>query len=366
MDIKVKNYTEIINTEIIVFLAKMSRIDLPYNEASFHNNLNDIASDFIKRNNISGTQAVEISENMQSIQTFFETVYEKVNVPQDKVIKYFGELLSENLSIASILIFHLPHSKKLCGFNDSRAIYSCICYAIQAIVQTDILDDKEIKVINNHDEFISYIEHSKISDKAKWQCINLVSNYQQYYDEITKIISDTAKIYNDHIYMIQTILDEQYANIQKVVEEIKLEEMTDRFNIGFDKIEDVQIAISISGANGAGLTEINDGEKIFFMGLLYEYLRFEITEGNQETSYPTIKNLGEKRKFEIIMELKKCPCNGLELSEKLGITPATISFHMKQLVNSGMVGIEIGEKSAYHIRKNRILDDIDVIIRLFE
>ena len=49
--------------------------------------------------------------------------------------------------------------------------------------------------------------------------------------------------------------------------------------------------------------------------------------------------MSDKSRLEIFATLKASEFNGLDLSEKLGLAPTTISYHMNMLVREGFVSV---------------------------
>lgn len=78
-----------------------------------------------------------------------------------------------------------------------------------------------------------------------------------------------------------------------------------------------------------------------FCGLLCHRL-FRSAEGelSKEEVLVCAKALSDKSKVEILLALKKESLYGLEIAERIGLTPATVSHHMGTLLAAGFVEIE--------------------------
>ncbi len=365
MDIKVQNYTEIIKLDVMYFLIRMANKDKEYNSAYALTNLKVNAKDIIKKNRFNKEDTEVIIEKMTKIQDFFDTVYDEMNISDNLIKKYFGELSNPNVTVSTIILFYLKDFETMHGYINDTAIYTSICNAISRYEENDMLEEKNEKIINDYNEFINYLDSTKLKDDCKWSCLQIATHYEDYQKEINQIITDVTTIYLKNIFMIEDIIEEAKNNIQEIVSRISIDEMVDHFHIGFNTTKKPIIALCVSTVNSIGLIDIYD-ESILFVGILFNFLDDKKSENNIDNAYVTIKNLGEKRKFEILRMLDEQPCNGLQLAEKLGITPATISHHMKQLVSSGMVGIEYGEKSMYTIRNKSIVDDLNLIKTIIE
>ncbi len=365
MDIKVQNYTEIIKIDVMFFLIRMANKDKEYNSSHPLNNLKDNANDIIKKNHYNKEDTNSIVEKMTKIQGFFDAVYDEINISDTIINKYFGEITNPNVTAATIILFYLKDFEYKHGYINDTAIYTSICSVISRYEEDDMLEENNEKIINDYNEFINYLNLAKISDDCKWKFLQIVTHFEQYQKDINQIINDVTTIYQKNIYLIEDIIDESMNQVQEIVSRISKDEMVEYFHIGLNDTKKPIIALCVSTVNSIGIIDIAN-ESILFVGILFNFLEDKKSENNIEDVYSTIKNLGEKRKFEILRILDEQPCNGLQLATKLGITPATISHHMKQLVQTGMVGIEYGEKSMYTIRNKSIVDDLILIKTIIE
>ena len=70
-----------------------------------------------------------------------------------------------------------------------------------------------------------------------------------------------------------------------------------------------------------------------------------------------------KSRLEILRSLKAGECNGQDISEKLGLAPATISHHMNLLTNEGFVTTTKRGTSTYYTLNpptlRRFLQELD-------
>ena len=112
------------------------------------------------------------------------------------------------------------------------------------------------------------------------------------------------------------------------------------------------------GIQHYSLEEVNSSDW-FILGIYTDVL-FD-SEKNDENLAVFFKALSDANRIKIIKLLKDRPWFGLELAEKLNLTPATISYHMGFLQQAGIVTYEKSEKRSYFSLKNervtKILQD---------
>lgn len=106
------------------------------------------------------------------------------------------------------------------------------------------------------------------------------------------------------------------------------------------------------------------GEKLYiFVGLDFEET-IKLISGDGETAFfiSVYKNLSDKTRLQILNLLKDKEYYGLEIAEKVGITLATVSYHMSYLLASNLVSVEkVGQKGYYTLKKNTLKKAIDFL-----
>lgn len=129
-----------------------------------------------------------------------------------------------------------------------------------------------------------------------------------------------------------------YLNISNIIEYSKL-----YIHISFFKYVGVQ---------HYSLEETNSADW-FILGV-YTYLLFD-SRKNNEILANFFKALSDVNRIEIVKLLNERPWFGQELAEKLNLTPATISYHMGFLQNSGLITYKKIEKRSYFsLKKERL------------
>lgn len=80
-----------------------------------------------------------------------------------------------------------------------------------------------------------------------------------------------------------------------------------------------------------------------------------------------LKVLGDKSKFDILLFIKDRPAYGTEIAQHFGLTTATVSHHMNQLLLLQLVQVEVREKRVYYQAKKEALQKVfEVCRKIFE
>ncbi|QIK68793.1 ArsR family transcriptional regulator [Erysipelothrix sp. HDW6C] len=93
-----------------------------------------------------------------------------------------------------------------------------------------------------------------------------------------------------------------------------------------------------------------------FIGLSYTDAHLETFNINDDVAHRAFKALGDRSKYAILKELVDSKKYGRELAESLDLTPATISYHIQDLLNSGVIQASATDTNRiyYEIRKDKI------------
>ncbi|MCL2530228.1 MAG: winged helix-turn-helix domain-containing protein [Coriobacteriia bacterium] len=88
-------------------------------------------------------------------------------------------------------------------------------------------------------------------------------------------------------------------------------------------------------------------ENVRFYGLLADRALGNKAEFSKDDFIIGAKALSERSKLEILLALKQGPLYGLEIAEKVGVTPATVSHHINALLLAGFIELEKKDGKVY-------------------
>ena len=79
---------------------------------------------------------------------------------------------------------------------------------------------------------------------------------------------------------------------------------------------------------------------------------------NVENASPILKNMGDTSKFSILKELVSGQKYGKELATALNLSPATILYHIQDLINDGIIQVIASDSNRiyYELRKEKIYE----------
>lgn len=126
--------------------------------------------------------------------------------------------------------------------------------------------------------------------------------------------------------------------------------------IRWNVVQGVTLVLQIGDENRSGI--LNAG-----MGVLIDEksLRF-LKRGNEREA---LQLLADPVKLDILLYISQVPHYGRELAERFGLSTATISYHMQDLLNKGLVSVsQQGKRVYYSLDRDRIRQVLEWLQRV--
>lgn len=241
----------------------------------------------------------------------------------------------------------------------------------------DSTDEKIAELCSHHFN----TQFNDLRDLKKWLVTSSLSEYDKY--RVMMLISERRHI-NE---MVENFLEQHKDTLDRL--EIAYQEHFPKFLEEFDLnmvekfIKENNMDFSTKSDINVNLTPlvpiyiklkakdvVNGIEPIDMYVAPNTFRIYELgsqTENDESEFLYAAKILSEPKKFEI---LKLCLAQakyGTELAKELGLTGATISHHVNQLVNCGYLSISIDSNKVYYkTEPSAILHDIQLVKNIFK
>lgn len=212
-------------------------------------------------------------------------------------------------------------------------------YYIEKVMASELDNDEKIKMIDlfqHADErFDAYVELIQRIEKT----------YLKYYGDVEHYVQSKAKLFSSS--------GKDDAKNTPIVNYIDVESWSSRSD------EPIHLFFSIINKGALGMTIIMD-ESIrlnVIFGILFEELTALLNKRKHDAELfiEQMKALGEENRFNIMKLLSQKPHYLKEIACTVGLTPATVSHHMEQLIKAELVYITTeGRKVYYHINDKKI------------
>lgn len=204
-------------------------------------------------------------------------------------------------------------------------------------------------MLSNQNLMFNFIKKLEVSSGTKWNIFDFIENTPSYIENFIQFIKDFEPLYLELTIKFKDRIDDFYDYVEQNIESRGFEylkNITKNF-INYDEVEDICLAPSVSGY---GLFhDIKDKQCFMFMGVYFDKIIYKLSGLDDiKNNLLIFKNLSDPTRFQIIKMLEYRGHYGQEISEKLGITTATVSYHLNYLMIANLVSTEKSDHRVYY------------------
>lgn len=313
-------------------------------------------------------------------QDSYKKIYEEYNLSLSKTAEEAFEIIKEKV------VYNIPHSDLF--FNKETGL--AVAFAISRFIPPDLtldnfvdylsnLKDEEVKLIvlsnlnsvekkKSYEEIqmiaqeeiktLDFLRTIKVSSSIKWEAIeflrDLRNSMKSFIELVKRYIPIYKKIISDNKELIEGFENYVESGIKTEGEAFITNVVRDTITLDAD-----QIIVGILFFCSRNFKCATVGDKLYvFFGIDYDDTI--LAEGDIFISI--FKNLSDKTRFQILNLLKDKDLYGQEIAEKVGITLATVSYHMNYLMAANLVKLEkVGRKGYYSLKKDTFIKCIDFL-----
>ena len=302
------------------FVRSVKKESLPYLEEFFHDQNEDILNLFYI-----------FTENDGNYLPFMAGIFQNINVTSIKDFSY--ELFD--------LIFTLFFLKYMGVELDD------------AELKSNTIKEWTKKALES--DFLSLISALPYEDRLAMNLLRSFSNKKSIYKRLYPLLEKICEILDNNFPKIQDEFTEHFEKIKKddykkvgeIIEQVGLLSFLEK------RDKPLNIYGLILAPNMTMIQFISeDYDDAFIKFGIYSNKDFVKKENKLKHLSQYLKILGDPTRIDILDLLKEKNYYAKELSDKLYITPATLSYHISQLHVCGFIGAYIeGRKTYYYLRR---------------
>lgn len=321
-------------------------------------------------------EKVEKDESGEKLDSEFKEFVMKVRstclLDKTKLDKYFKHYTKETTSLSSFLYEEKDFWK---GKDINEYLYMLenkseedkkLC-VLEFLHNNGGKEDKEEvlkELCKNNDEILKAIKDSGFNSSLKWDLFCFIQDMEKGFKEFIEFIRSAIPVYEDFkstreklIKKLKEDLDKNINNNEKALSFIK---KSTRNILNYDTFQEIYVTVNYFQGYGISFSMENDVLYIF-LGAYYEKA-LKMLGGEEEdrlqANLMVYKNLCDKNRFEILKLLTE---NNTyyqgEIAEILGITNATVSYHMSFLIGANLVTLDKQNKKAFYILNKKTLEE---------
>ena len=203
-----------------------------------------------------------------------------------------------------------------------------------------VVEDKVEELVGNQFAFLDFLKYLPIDDTLRWNYFTIMSQPKKFVEDFISLHQTIKPIFDKVYAEYLPILEKSYTEFEATIREhptILAEAFT-----GTKEIEEIDwTSDDISDIPTLLLSDFffQDSEILLLGAKSLEVIQHFIQTrlDKQQERINVFKNLGDKTRYQIFCEIAKGTKSVTKIAEQLGITSATVSYHINELVLSNLV-----------------------------
>ena len=213
--------------------------------------------------------------------------------------------------------------------------------------------------VQDFENLLQFLAVYPCSEQTKWLCSQLWRQPEYYFGLYQELLAICTPVIREHEAALQAEFSAAAAQTKAALAGEPTDFM-EQFGMQQLALDQMVVCPSAAFFNGIGLIwdSLVPGSTVYFIPGIYHHRLGElIRQYSDNTEYlcDRLKAISDKRRLDILKLVKAEPLCGQDLSERIGLSPATISHHMSSLVSAGFINVDKqNPRVSYSINKEFI------------
>ncbi len=202
------------------------------------------------------------------------------------------------------------------------------------------VEDKVTELLGNQFAFLDFLKNLPIDDTLRWNYFTIMSQPKKFVEDFITLHQTLKPIFEKVYAEYLPILEKSYEEFETTVQEHPTI-LVEAFS-GTKLIEEIDWKsdeISVIPTLLLSDFYFQDSELLILGAKSLEVIQHIIQTklDKQQERINVFKNLGDKTRYQIFCEIAKGTKSVKGIAEQLGITSATVSYHINELLLSNLV-----------------------------
>lgn len=289
-------------------------------------------------------------------------------------IRSVEELFKKN-SLGSCHAFYLLHGAMMTPHADiyaavesvkniSKAEFFLNFYSLLSMQDRKAKFDREVK---NYNDLINFISSMTIPDEEKWGLCRFYNNFELNKQLLSEFMMAIGQAYFDAYDSMDSHIEHYISTMEAAIAEGGIKFINSNFGLALgEQINSVTVIPTvILGSDMKYMYNFTADtvDDALFVGGYYEPIGKLTGDGEKLRDLcGSLRTLGDASKLKILKILSTGPRYGLELSNMLGISTATVSHHVSLLEEYGFIVLDRKQNRVYYsINREKITELIDAL-----
>ncbi len=198
-------------------------------------------------------------------------------------------------------------------------------------------------------EFINLTKDDGLADEYRLTACEVLADWENKRREINGVVERAAALVSEKSHLGSSLVAAWYDDISKKLSEMGPQGfLSESFGVKLRIDRDLTIVPSVQDFMSAYITMLPDElaglrrevieQGSFNYGVLVDFLKgIQSRGGNAQRLQGMLRALGDKQRFKIMTELIKHPMYTSDIIKLTGLSAATVSHHMSELLGEGFI-----------------------------
>ena len=246
------------------------------------------------------------------------------------------------VNVKNVLRYHSfeEYAKVLHSMDEEKIKKQLMTAIVKQDEEEASVEDKVTELLGNQFAFLDFLKNLPIDDTVRWNYFTIMSQPKKFVEDFISLHQILKPIFEKVYAEYLPILEKSYAEFETTIQEHPTI-LAEAFS-GTKVIKEIDWAsdeISVIPTLLLSDFFFQDSEILILGAKSLEVIQHVIQTrlDKQQERINVFKNLGDKTRYQIFCEIAKGIKSVKGIAEQLGITSATVSYHINELVLSNLV-----------------------------
>ena len=246
------------------------------------------------------------------------------------------------VNVKNVLRYHSfdEYAKVLHSMDEGQIKQQLMTTIVKQDEEEASVEDKVVELLGNQFAFLDFLKNLPIDDTVRWNYFTIMSQPKKFVEDFIFLHQTLKPIFEKVYAEYLPILEKSYQEFETTIQEHPTI-LAEAFS-GTKVIEEIDWAsdeISVIPTLLLSDFYFQDSEILILGAKSLEVIQRVIQTrlDKQQERINVFKNLGDKTRYQIFCEIAKGTKSVKKIAEQLGITSATVSYHINELVLSNLV-----------------------------
>ena len=246
------------------------------------------------------------------------------------------------VNVKNVLRYHSfeEYAKVLHSMDEEKIKKQLMTAIVKQDEEEASVEDKVTELLGNQFAFLDFLKNLPIDDTVRWNYFTIMSQSKKFVEDFISLHQILKPIFEKVYAEYLPILEKSYEEFETTIQEHPTI-LAEAFS-GTKVIEEIDWASDEIAVIPTLLLSdffFQDSEILILGAKSLEVIQHVIQTrlDKQQERINVFKNLGDKTRYQIFCEIAKGSKSVKGIAEQLGITSATVSYHINELVLSNLV-----------------------------